>query len=278
MLARIEGCFEALLRNRARSKVDVRGVGLNVPGPVDIESGRTINPPIMAGWHDFDIPAAFRRFYSCPVVVEKDGTAMAFGEHRRAHPTIPNLVFVKLGTGIGTGIVVAGMPYRGSHGGAGDVGHIALANQDDGDLPLCRCGNAGCIEAYASGWALVRDLSSLGYRIDSIDDVVRLARDGNPDAVRLVRRAAQVFGAAVSDLVSILNPEVVAIGGQLAAIGDLLFAGIREVVYRRSLPLATRSLSILPSALEERAGVLGLAELVADRVYQPADIDRLLSD
>ena len=124
----------------------------------------------------------------------------------------------------------------------------------------------------------MRDLAALGLEVTSIDDVVSLVHVGNPDAIRLVRRASAVFGAAVSDIVSILNPGVVAIGGQLAAIGDLLFAGIREVVYRRSLPLATRKLQVLQTALSERAGVLGLAELVADRVYWTADVDLMVAD
>ena len=174
VLAQIEARFAEFLRKRDRGRVDVRGIGLNVPGPVDVATGRTINPPIMAGWHDFDIRGAFGAAYRCPVVVEKDGTAMAFGEHRRAYPSIPNLVFIKLGTGIGTGIVVDGRPYRGMDGGAGDVGHIAFPGQNEREPPLCRCGNVGCVEAYASGWALVRDLAALRLEVTSIDDVVRL--------------------------------------------------------------------------------------------------------
>jgi predicted NBD/HSP70 family sugar kinase len=275
---RRKGLFTEFLSKRGRNRVEVRGIGLNVPGPVDVACGRTINPPIMAGWHDFDIRGAFGAAYHCPVVVEKDGTAMAFGEHRRAYPSIPNLVFIKLVTGIGTGIVVDGKPYRGMDSGAGDVGHIAYSGQDEREPPLCPCGNVGCVEADASGWALVRDLATLGLEVTSIDDVVRLVRLGNPDAIRLVRRAAAVFGAAVSDIVSILNPGVVAIGGQLAAIGDLLFAGVREAVYRRSLPLATRNLQVLQTALSERAVVLGLAELVADRVYWAEDVDLMVAE
>ncbi len=278
ILARIDQRFRSLLRDGGVSHASVRGIGLNVPGPVDIETARVINPPIMAGWHDFDIPGYFAGHYKCPVVVEKDGTAMAFGEHRRVHPTKQNLVFMKLGTGIGTGIVVAGAPYRGMNGAAGDVGHIPLSGANTHAPPQCRCGNVGCIESYASGWALVRDLKEAGFSISGIDDVVRFTRDGSPEAVQLVRRAALIFGTAVSDIVGILNPGVVAIGGQLAAIGDLLFAGIREVVYRRSLPLATRDLQVLPSGLHERAGVLGLAELLSDRVYRPVDVDRFVAD
>ena len=163
-------------------------------------------------------------------------------------------------------------------GGAGDVGHTAFSGQNEREPLLCRCGSVGCVEAYASGWALVRDLAALGLGVTSIDDVVRLVHLGNPDAIRLVRRASAVFGAAVSDIVSILNPGVVAIGGQLAAIGDLLFAGVREVVYRRSLPLATGNLQVLQTALSERAGVLGLAELVADRVYWAEDVNLMVAE
>jgi hypothetical protein len=105
-----------------------------------------------------------RKKFVCPTVIEKDGTAMAFGEHRRIYPTIKSLVFVKLGTGIGTGIVVDGKPYRGMDGGARDVGHISLAGKTDKTPPLCRCGNFGCVEAYASGWALVRDLAALHHK------------------------------------------------------------------------------------------------------------------
>ena len=165
ILAQIEELFAEFLRKQGRRMADVRGIGLNVPGPVDVASGRTINPPSMAGWHDFDIRGAFGRTYRCPVVVEKDGTAMAFGEHRRAYPSTPNLVFIKLGTGIGTGIVVDGKPYRGMDGGAGDVGHTGFSGRDERAPPLCRCGNVGCVEAYASGWALVRDLSALGLEV-----------------------------------------------------------------------------------------------------------------
>lgn len=107
-------------------------------------------------------------------------------------------------------------------------------------------------------------------------DVVQLTREGHPDATRLFRRAMNILGTAISDLVNVLNPRIVVLGGRLAAVDDFLFAGIREVVYRRSLPLATRKLEIVPSTLAEHAGVYGLARLVLDDVYSPARITRLL--
>ncbi|MFN8195790.1 MAG: ROK family protein [Nocardioidaceae bacterium] len=279
VLASVGAGFTELLARHDRSPGDVLGIGIDVPGPVDHATGRVVHPPIMTGWHDFDIPAHLRAAYDCPVIVEKDVNAMAFGEQRIAHPDTGELIFVKLGTGIGTGLVIGGEIYRGADGAAGDVGHIPLSNaDDDAEVPTCRCGNLGCIEAYAGGWALVRDLEELGHDVSSVDDVVRLTLDRHPDAVRLVRSAATIVGTAVSDLVNIMNPRVIVLGGQLAAVEDLLFAGIREVVYRRSLPLATRELSILPTHLNAGAGIHGLARLALDEVHSIARVNAMLGD
>lgn len=274
VLGRISAEFAGLLKRAGRSAADVLGVGLSVPGPVDAGSGRVVNPPIMTGWHDFDITDWFAADYDCPVVVDKDVNAMAFGEHRLTLPGTANLVFVKLGTGIGTGLIVDGRIYRGSDGAAGDVGHIPLGDAED--APVCRCGNIGCVEAHAGGWAMVRDLRAMGHPVESVNDVVRAARDGDPDTIQVVRRAAGIVGTAVSDIVNILNPRTVVVGGQLAAVEDIVFAGIREAVYGRSLPLATRALTIVPSALDERAGVHGLTGMVLDTVHAPEHIDELV--
>ncbi|MFC6357179.1 ROK family protein [Luethyella okanaganae] len=277
VLSRVKRLFDEFLDRQGRTPSEVLGIGIDVPGPVDHDSGRVVSPPIMTGWHDFDISAYFRPHYECPVIVEKDVNAMAFGEHRLVHADTSDIVFVKLGTGVGTGLVIDGEIYRGADGAAGDVGHIPLeANATGTDAPVCRCGNLGCIEAYAGGWALVRDLKALGRPVDSIDDVIREALEGRQDATRLMRQAATIIGTAVSDLVNILNPRTIVIGGQLAAVQELLFAGVREVVYRRSLPLATRELRIVPSALDGRAGVHGLARLVTDEVYSVERINRLV--
>ncbi len=276
VLTHVAGLFAELLQEVGKTPLDVCGIGIDVPGPVDHDSGRVISPPIMVGWHDFDIRQFFRASFECPVLVAKDVNAMAFGEHRMAHPDTENLVFVKIGTGIGTGIIIGGSIYRGSDGAAGDVGHIQIAPEASSDPPVCRCGKVGCVEAYAGGWALQRDLRELGHHVPTMGDVVQLTREGHPDATRLFRRAMNILGTAISDLVNVLNPRIVVLGGRLAAVDDFLFAGIREVVYRRSLPLATRKLEIVPSTLAEHAGVYGLARLVLDDVYSPARITRLL--
>jgi predicted NBD/HSP70 family sugar kinase len=276
VLGVVDSLFQEVLADQGLGGADVRAVGIDVPGPVDHGPGRVITPPIMTGWHDFDIPGHFAPRYGSPVLVENDVNAMAFGEHHLIHPDVPDLVFLKIGTGIGAGIIVEGDIYRGADGAAGDVGHIQIDDLGEG-RPLCRCGRLGCIEAHAGGWAIMRDLSAEGVAIASVADVARLIREGHPGASRLYRRASQIVGTAVSDIVSMLNPRIVVLGGQLAGVTDTFVAGVREVVYRRSLPLATRQVQIVPSRLGAKAGVHGMTRLALDLAFEPARIDALLA-
>lgn len=272
-----QSLFEKMLSASGRGADEVHGIGLDVPGPVDIDTGRVISPPIMTGWDRYDIPGWFAPRYECPVLVDKDANAMAFGESRVVHPGVANMLFLKVGTGVGSGIIANGQSYRGADGAAGDIGHNEIPVRDDAEPPLCRCGNTGCVEAYAGGWALVRDLRAEHRDITTVDQAVALVRAGDPAAVRLTRRAGRTLGAALADAVSLLNPQVVVVGGQLVLAEEQLFAGMREMIYRRSLPLATRHLQIVPTRLGQRAGVVGLTLLVADRIFDADRIDAIIA-
>jgi predicted NBD/HSP70 family sugar kinase len=273
VLDQVMQLFETLLVRTGRQADDVRGIGLSVPGPVEFATGRVVSPPIMTGWDGFDIPGYFTGRYICPTLVDNDVNAMAFGEQRTYWAEHPHMLLIKVGTGVGCGIIVKGELHRGAQGAAGDLGHIPY----DGETgPLCRCGNIGCVEAYAGGWALIRDLRALGHDVHSPSDVVRLIRSSQPDAIRLARQAGRVLGQAISDAVSFFNPSLVIIGGQLANADEPLLAGIREVVYRRSLPLATRDLQITTSRLNNRAGVIGLALMLGDHIFDPHRLDLAL--
>ncbi|MBT0773940.1 ROK family protein [Kineosporia sp. J2-2] len=277
ILGLVEKQFAALLDETGHRAADVHGIGMSVPGPVDFARGAVVNPPIMTGWDGYDIRARFGHTYDCPVLVDKDVNAMAFGEYRRNYPDAGHLLMLKLGTGIGAGVVVGGQIYRGADGAAGDIGHSQLTSPDDHDQPLCRCGNVGCVEAYVGGWALMRDLQAAGRDVSSVDAAIELALSGDPVAVQITRRAGRVLGAAVAGAVSLFNPRVVVIGGQLARVEGQLFAGIREMVYRRSLPLATTRLAIVRSSLDNSAGPIGLALSVADAIFAPDAVERLIT-
>jgi len=276
VLTVVAEAFIELLIETGHHPDRVRGIGVAVPGPVDITAGQVVSPPIMTGWDRYDIPGWFAAHYDCPVMVDKDVNAMAFGEQRTHHPAVANLLMLKIGTGVGAGIITNGGIYRGADGAAGDIGHSHVPHPAGTTEPVCRCGNTGCLEAYAGGWALVRDLRGAGHNITGVDQAINLVRSGEPTAVRLSRRSGVVLGGAISDAVNLLNPRVVVVGGQLARAEEHLIAGIREAVYRRSLPLATRHLQIVTSQLDRRAGLVGLALLLADRIFDPTRVDQLI--
>ncbi|MCU1424614.1 MAG: family transcriptional regulator, partial [Microbacteriaceae bacterium] len=229
----------------------------------------------MTGWDRFDIGGWFSSRYDVPVIVENDANARAVAESRLAQND--NLISLKLGTGIGSGLVFNGQIIRGNEGAAGDIGHTR-AVLDDGRAPLpCRCGNVGCVEAYASGWALRRDLADLGMAVADVSGIVHLVKQGDIEAVRLVRQAGRVLGDAVADLVSILNPSQIVISGQLSECDEVLLSGVRERIYQRTSPLATRNLRLRTSDLGMFAGVTGLAFITVDHILAADSLDVLVA-
>jgi predicted NBD/HSP70 family sugar kinase len=262
--------FVKLLRKAERSAGDVRGIGLGVPGPVAFHSGQPVSPPIMPGWDGFSVPGWFAEHYDVPVLVDNDVNIMALGEHWVHWRTVENLLFIKVGTGIGCGIVAGGHIHRGAQGAAGDIGHIRLSHQDD---VVCRCGNIGCLEAVAGGRALAERLTAAGSEASTSRDVVELVRAGNPVATRLVRESGRHLGEVLASAVNFFNPSVIVIGGDLGGVHEQLLAGVREVTFRRSLPLATGNLRTVPSELGDRAGAIGAAIMVIEHVLSPEAID-----
>jgi predicted NBD/HSP70 family sugar kinase len=265
--------FAELLEELGRSPQDVRGIGVGVPGPVEFDSGRPVNPPIMPGWDDFPIPEWFAGRYGAPVLVDNDVNIMARGEHRMHWRETEHLLLIKVGTGIGCGIVADGHIHRGARGAAGDIGHIQATSSDD---VICRCGNIGCLEAIAGGQALAERLAAQGEDASQSRDVVRLVRSGHPGAIRMVRDAGRTLGEVLAGTVNFFNPAVIVIGGDIAEAHAQLLAGVREGIFSRSLPLATRDLRIVPSRLGDRAGVIGAATMVIEHVLSPAAVDRSL--
>jgi predicted NBD/HSP70 family sugar kinase len=262
-----------LLATAGRPLSDLVSVGVGLPGPVEHSTGRPINPPIMPGWDDADVPGHLRRLLGVPVLVDNDVNIMALGEHQAEFPTVDHLLFVKVATGIGAGVISDGAIRRGAQGAAGDLGHIAVPG---GRQQMCRCGNTGCLEALASGRAIAAALTEAGVPASSSADVVALVRAGNLVASQAVREAGRTIGGVLAACVSMLNPSVIVIGGNLAEAGEHLLAGIREVVYRRSLPLATQHLRIVASRTKGRAGVLGASTMAAEHVLSAEAIEALI--
>lgn len=250
----------------------VAAIGISIPGPVDPETGRPSQPPIMPGWDAYPIADHLGGALQAPVLVANDADAAALGEQRSAHPDSRSLCFVKVSSGIGTGIVLGGQVYPGTDGGAGDIGHVKISGYDD---MLCQCGAYGCLAAVASGGAVARALTQLGKPAGSGSDVGGYLAAGDVDAARLTLQAGRVIGEVIATVVSLLNPSEVVLGGMLASAP--LLAGVRESLYPRSLPRATRHLRMSLSTLGQDAATVGLAALVVDREYGAAAVNAALS-
>ncbi|HEX2070170.1 MAG TPA: ROK family transcriptional regulator [Thermoleophilaceae bacterium] len=273
VLSVVDDLFGELLGDSAREAGQVRGIGIGVPGPVAFDRGEPTNPPIMPGWDGFSIPRWFAGRYAAEVLVDNDVNIMALGEHWAHWRDRGHLLFIKVGTGIGCGIVAKGRIHRGAKGAAGDIGHIRLAGHEE----VCRCGNVGCLEAVSGGAALARRLSEQGIEATTSRDVVRLVKAGDGTATQLVREAGRDLGEVLAGCVNFFNPEVIVIGGDVGQASQQLLAGVRETVFQRSLPLATEELRVVPSQLGDRAGVIGAAIMAIESVLAPDAVDQAIS-
>jgi glucokinase len=273
VLTRVVAIAEELLVESGRGLGDVGAVGIGGPGPVEHSRGRPVNPPIMPGWDRFDVFGWMAQHLDVPVLVDNDVNIMALGERARAWPGVDHLVYVKVATGIGAGVISGGRLVRGAQGVAGDIGHVRVARGSD--VP-CTCGNRGCLEALASGPAIARELRSMGIDAASGNDVVDLVKHGNIDAIQAVRQAGRDIGEVLTASVSLMNPSVIAIGGSMSRVGEHLIAGVREVVYTRSTPLATEHLAIVQSAAADHAAVLGAGILAIEHALSPETLQRIV--
>ncbi|WP_415953567.1 ROK family protein [Streptomyces sp. KLOTTS4A1] len=281
--------FEQVLAMAAKLKASglaegFDGAGIGVPGPVRFPEGVPVAPPIMPGWDGFPVREALSQDLGCPVMVDNDVNLMAMGEqHAGVARSVHDFLCIKIGTGIGCGIVVGGDVYRGTTGSAGDIGHI----QVEPDGRPCACGNRGCLEAHFSGAALARDaeeaatsgrspelaalLEAEGFKGRlSGADVAAAAAAGDALALELIREGGNRTGQVIAGLVSFFNPGLVVIGGGVTGLGHTLLAAIRTQVYRQSLPLATGNLPIVLGELGPVAGVIGAARLISDHLFSPA--------
>ncbi|TWF81134.1 putative NBD/HSP70 family sugar kinase [Pseudonocardia hierapolitana] len=262
------------LRETVPAGVPVRAVVIGLPGPVDGTRGVPVRPPIMPGWHAYPVAARLSQTFGCPAVLENDVNLRALGEARALPADQVPLLFVKVGTGIGGGLVSReGTLHHGADGAAGDIGHVRVRGAPD---EPCVCGNVGCIEAVASAGAIARRLGTQGRPIPTAE-VRALLAHGDAGAVAAVREAAALIGELVATLVHFYNPARVTIGGGLSAASDELLAGVRSVAYQRALPLATRNLVLTNSVLGEYAGLAGAAVLGIERALSTESIGLLLA-
>ncbi len=280
ILGRACHLLEKLIQDNRLNINDLRGIGVGVPGPVDFSFGTVVSPPIMPGWDRYPIIQMIQEWFpAANVVVDNDVNVMALGEiNQVAGKGVGNLIFVKIGTGIGSGIICEGKMYRGSSGCAGDIGHISVNKSG----PTCHCGNKGCLEAYAGGPAiaeralaaaqdgkspiLMRYFNANGGKLTA-EDVGNAAREGDAVSIEVIRESGQMIGEVLASLVNFYNPDMIVIGGGVSNLGNLLLSSIRQAVLKRSLPLATRDLQIVFSSIGSDSGIIGAVNLAMDYIF-----------
>jgi glucokinase-like ROK family protein len=280
IIARVCHLLEKMIAENGLNKCRLYAIGMGVPGPVDNKQGMVVSPPIMPGWDGFPIIKAMQAdFPGAKVMVDNDVNVMALGEKLNgAGKDIQNLIFIKIGTGIGAGIICHGEIYRGNSGCAGDIGHISVKK----DGPVCPCGNTGCLEAMAAGPAiadrgveaaldgkspiLLKHYQANGQKLRA-EDVGYAAAEGDPVSIEIIRNSGQMVGDVLAGLVNFFNPGLILIGGGVSSIGNLLLSSIRQAVLTRSLPLATRNLRIDFSSSGQDAGVAGAISLAIENVF-----------
>lgn len=271
VLGTVREAFREMLESSGRDAGDVCGIGVGVPGPVDFETGRVRTPPMMPGWHDHPIRTDLTEAFGTPVFVDNDANLMGLGEQQLRHPDHDSVLFVKVGTGIGAGVILHGTPERGVAGGAGDIGHIRLTGPAED--AMCGCGGSGCLGVYASGGALARRLTAQGIPTSGARDVVRLVEAGRTEAIAMVGAAGRLLGEVLATAVALLNPSALVIGGDLAETQEHFLNPVRTVLYERTVPRATRDLLVTTSDLGDRAGIEGARIMVLDQVFSEEAVD-----
>jgi len=279
VIDRLCAAISSLLGENKMAVAQLAGIGLACAGGIHTPRGVVVTPsPNMPDWVDVPLADIIHKKFGVRVFLVNDASAAALGEHRYgAGRGVKNLVLFTLGTGIGGGIIINNELYLGAVGSAGEFGHMTVA----ADGPLCGCGNTGCLELFASGHAVERDAAARLRRGESsvLRDMVKgdcdsvtaaqvgeAARGGDPLAYDLLARAAYYLGVGMVNAVNIFNPEMVVIGGGMAALGDMLLAPGRRMVAERAFSVSAGTVCIVTAALGNEAGVYGAAAFVRDRL------------
>ena len=259
-LDRAVAMLDSLLAKLDATREDVLNIGLGLPAPITREDV-VMSSAILPGWVGVNARVEAEARLGRPVHIDNDANLGALAEHRHgAGMGHPNMVFVKVSSGVGAGMILDGELFRGSHGTAGEIGHLTIDEQG----PFCRCGSRGCLEAYASiGMAATALADQLPNA--SIDDIVAAAKNGNVSALRMFEDAGLHLGWGLAMLANLIDPSAIVVGGDMARAGDLLLDSIHIGMRRHALASVSSTTLVTRAALGDRASVIGALLLALDR-------------
>lgn len=266
-MARATRLIQELAENTGRTAGDLRALVVGLPAPIDTVSGEVGSEGVLPGWRGVAVGQAMQDALGVPVQLENTANLAAVGEFKLgALQGISNGVFLKVSYGVGAGLIIGGELFRGSAGTAGEIGHVTI----DENGPICRCGNRGCLDTFVGARAVLAALRP-SHGTLTLRDVIGRALDGDPGCRRVLEDSGRHLGVALAGVVNLLNPEVVALGGQVARVGEILLAPMREAIERCAIPSAAASVEVRVGLLPpEEADVRG-ALAVADQLREEAD-------
>ena len=270
--------FDWMLRQHGKEQ-HVWGIGISAPGPVEEFENASPRLRFLPGWDEYPIVDHLLHHFRAPVWMRSGVQMMAYGEYKSGSAAgTRDIIYVNLGRSISAGLISEGQLHRGAQGGAGLLGHVAIA---EGHQYRCSCGNIGCLDTEAGADAIARDGLALATSGESrllaetlaaegaitAADVSVAAQSGDSAAAEILAHCGRLIGTAMASLVNAFNPSLISLGGEVGQLDDILLAAIRESVYRSSHPLVTRDLQIQRSALGNSAGLAGAALVVTDSMF-----------
>lgn len=279
-LSQISDLVFAVLAKAGVERSAVKALGIGLPGPVSFSGGLPSSLSIMPGWENYQVREFWKQHFDCVSYIDNNVYTMALGERwRDPADARETMIFVKIGNGIGAGIVCNGEVFRGATEHAGEIGHT-----DTGHPGLCYCGNRGCLDAYAGGRAIAaraealaregksdRLMAVLGQRAHlTWRDVVKALEEADQVAVDVIRDSGMAIGGVLAGLVNFFNPSRIVVGGGVSQVGDVMLAAIRQKIYQHALPLTTRNLVVEHSSVGANAGLIGAAKLALDETLKAA--------
>ncbi|NLM52298.1 MAG: ROK family protein [Firmicutes bacterium] len=274
----LESAITQTLAAINKSIIHLAAVGLCVPGFFDIKERVVLKLPNIPLVKNFPLESALAQRLGVPVLVENDANAAAVGEARQgAAKGHRDLIYITVSTGIGAGLILNGELYRGSRGFAGEFGHLEVKSEG----PLCGCGKRGCLEAVASGTAIARranealrkngetKLSQWAVQNNgkvTAEHVFLAAKAKDPTAIAIIEEAVFYLGISISNLINLLNPSLVVLGGGVTNAGDVFFAPLQKIVAKNTVKYANQDVKIVPAALGSEAGAIGMLFLVKNQL------------
>lgn len=248
-----------ILKDKNLKRAQIQGIGLGLPGPIDVKKGIVHFFPNIPGWKEVKLRNILQKQLGFPVYLDNDAHLMALAEFSRgAAKKVKNAVCLTLGTGVGGGIIIEGRLYRGSTFNAGEIGHIPINEVG----PRCNCSGRACLEVYVGNSHILKKAKRIFRRDISLEEVSALAKKKNKQATKIWQEAGRRLGIALSGVVNLLNPDVIVIGGGVACAGEVLFRNIRLTIIQRAMRVQAKHVKVLAAKLGSDAGLIGAALLV----------------